>query len=112
MRSPAIHREVRVLAARGWPDRDISEWLDVPRTTVRDIRVARRREGARCPRCWRSATKQVDWSPQRYAELLGFYLGDGYICDAGRTQRLRISPDAKYPYGIARVHGPRRSWAI
>jgi hypothetical protein len=32
-----------------------------------------------------------------YAELLGLYLGDGCISNAGRTQRLRLSLDAKYP---------------
>lgn len=32
-----------------------------------------------------------------YAELLGLYLGDGYISRAGRTHRLRIFLDAKYP---------------
>ena len=32
-----------------------------------------------------------------YAELLGFYLGDGHIVRAGRTSRLRISLDERYP---------------
>jgi hypothetical protein len=32
-----------------------------------------------------------------YAYLLGLYLGDGYICRAGRTYRLRIAMDSRYP---------------
>jgi len=38
-----------------------------------------------------------------YAELLGLYLGDGCIASAGRTQRLRISLDARYPAVVART---------
>jgi len=41
------------------------------------------------------------FTPEDYAELLGFYLGDGCVSDAARTQRLRISLDTKYP-GIIR----------
>ncbi len=37
------------------------------------------------------------FTPEDYAELLGFYLGDGWISDGARTQRLRIALDAKYP---------------
>jgi hypothetical protein len=36
-----------------------------------------------------------------YAELLGFYLGDGWISDLSRTQRLRIALDTKYPKIVA-----------
>jgi hypothetical protein len=32
-----------------------------------------------------------------YTELLGLYLGDGCISEGPRTQRLRLSLDAKYP---------------
>lgn len=38
-----------------------------------------------------------------YAELLGFYLGDGHISDMGRTQRLRISLDTRHPRIVAEV---------
>jgi len=37
------------------------------------------------------------FSYEDYAELLGLYLGDGWISKLPRTQRLRISLDAKYP---------------
>jgi hypothetical protein len=32
-----------------------------------------------------------------YSELLGLYLGDGHILAVGRSHRLRISLDARYP---------------
>src|SRR4051794_34632563 len=98
MRSPMVHREVRRLAARGWSDSDIAEWLGLPRTTVRDIRAPRRptRVQPCCPRCWRPA-RGFDWSSARYAELLAVYLGDGCISELPRTHSLRISLDARYP---------------
>jgi hypothetical protein len=34
---------------------------------------------------------------ERYAELLGLYLGDGHISNHARSQRLRLFLDAKYP---------------
>src|SRR3954452_21406947 len=105
MRSPMVHREVRELADRGWPDRDIAEWLGLPRTTVRDIRAPRCRRAepaARCPRCWQP-TRPVWWWPPRYSELLGFYLGDGCISQLPRTYSLRISLDANYPLVVGQV---------
>src|SRR3954454_8596951 len=102
MRSPAIHRQVRHLAGRGWPDRDIAEWLGVPRTTVRDIRTRRPRADV-CPRCWRPAVNPLAWSPRTYVELLGFYLGDGCIGQVGRTQSLRLSLDPRYPGIVERA---------
>lgn len=69
---------------------------------MRDIRRPRRTtvSGANCPRCWRS-TKPTWFSDDDYAELLGLYLGDGCIAQLPRTQRLRLSFDARYP-GIVR----------
>jgi hypothetical protein len=43
----------------------------------------------------------VRFTPQDYAELLGLYLGDGHISDGARTQRLRLSLDARYPRILA-----------
>src|SRR3954471_15222448 len=98
MRSIETHLAVRDLAAHGWPDRDIAEWLGLPRTTVRDIRAPRRRVAIDlCPRCWQRAPRRINWAPDRYAELLGFYLGDGCIAQVGRSQSLRISLDPRYP---------------
>jgi hypothetical protein len=45
------------------------------------------------------------FTPEDYAELLGFYLGDGWISDLSRTQRLRIALDTKYPKIIASAKG-------
>jgi hypothetical protein len=56
--------------------------------------------GPLCPRCWRRA-RRTEWSGGDYAFLLGLYLGDGYISDGGRSFRLRISLDARYPRVIA-----------
>jgi hypothetical protein len=39
----------------------------------------------------------VRFTPADYAELLGLYLGDGYIGVLLRTERLRIFLDARYP---------------
>ncbi len=41
------------------------------------------------------------FEPGEYAELLGLYLGDGCISPVARTQRLRISLDARYPRVVA-----------
>ena len=44
------------------------------------------------------AGRQADRAlPADYAELLGLYLGDGCISRAGRTARLRLTLDARYP---------------
>jgi hypothetical protein len=41
------------------------------------------------------------FSAEDYAELLGLYLGDGHIARLARTERLRISLDARYPRIVA-----------
>jgi hypothetical protein len=100
---PAIRTEALRLAATGVNDCEIARRLGIARTTVRDWRKPRyvRREVEACPRCWRG-TKRVRFTAGDYAELLGLYLGDGHISQLERTQRLRISLDAKYP-GIVRA---------
>lgn len=35
--------------------------------------------------------------PESYAHLLGLYLGDGWVWEAGRTFGLRLALDARYP---------------
>ena len=61
---------------------------------MRDLRRAP--ESPLCPRCWRRASPCL-WVPADYAFLLGLYLGDGYVCRAGRSFRLRVSLDSRYP---------------
>jgi hypothetical protein len=39
-----------------------------------------------------------------YAEILGLYLGDGHILRVGRSHRLRISLDARYPVIVEDAH--------
>jgi len=94
---PQLRDRVRALAAAGRSDAAIATELGLARTTVRDIRAPRSvlaREV--CPRCWRP-TRPVRFAPGDYAELLGFYLGDGHISTCTRTQRLRIACTLEYP---------------
>ena len=80
----------------GLNDCEISRELGVPRTTVRDMRKPRPRvERPACPRCW-APMREMRFTPGEYAELLGFYLGDGHISRVGRSHRLRISLDAAH----------------
>jgi hypothetical protein len=89
------------MVAAGVNDCEIARRLGVARTTVRDWRepryVPKRAEAAlqTCPRCW-TASRPITCTPADYAELLGLYLGDGYISHGPRTQRLRIYLDARY----------------
>lgn len=96
--------EVRVhiaeLVAIGVNDCEIGRLVGVPRETVRDFRHTIRDGGQlpsrpRCPRCWHPGTA-MEFTSSDYAELLGLYLGDGHIVEAGRTWRLRIFLDAKH----------------
>jgi len=105
MHAPEIHAEVVRLAGSGLRDGAIARALGLPRTTVRDIRVSASRPPAirvRCPRCWRP-TRAVRFTAGEYAELLGFYLGDGHIVRVGRTQCLRVSLDARHARVVADV---------
>ena len=93
------------LIAEGVNDRAISRRLGMPRSTVRDWRrptylKKARGDWAPCPRCWRDG-RPLQFSSADYAELLGLYLGDGFINQQGRTQKLRFHYDAKYPGLIA-----------
>src|SRR4051812_34062033 len=100
---PAIRTQALALVAAGVNDCEIARQLGIARTTVRDWRRPRyvKKGGAvRCPRCW-GPGRPVALDAGDYAELLGLYLGDGCISVLERTQRLRISLDAKYP-GIVR----------
>jgi hypothetical protein len=93
------------LVAQGVNDCEIARRLGVPRATVRDWRKPRyvsRATRATCPRCWRSCPPIV-FTDDDYAELLGLYLGDGHITPMARTERLRISLDAKYPVMNAEI---------
>lgn len=84
------------LVAAGLTDCAVARETGVARTTVRDMRRSAEDPTRRaCPRCWRLA-RPLDFDTARYAELLGFYLGDGHVSAVGRTDRLRISLDARH----------------
>src|SRR6187397_1140741 len=96
------HRALELVAA-GVNDCEVVRQLGVARTTVRQWRWATERGvPARelCWRCWQS-TRRVELTAGDYAELLGLYLGDGHISPMPRSQRLRLSLDAKYPVIVA-----------
>lgn len=98
----AIRDQGAGLIRDGWPDAHVAATLGVPRTTVRDWRLAQSPAFAAClcPRCWHR-TRRLSWTSGDYAELLGLYLGDGHILRVGRSFRLRISLDARYPVIVA-----------
>jgi hypothetical protein len=106
MHAPETRAAALQLVAEGVNDCEIARRLGIPRATIRDWRTPRyvpRVEIPRqtCPRCWRTA-KAMAFSDDDYALLLGLYLGDGCISRMGRTYRLRIHLDTKYP-GIVRA---------
>jgi hypothetical protein len=101
MHPPEVRAEAMTLIEQGLNDCEVARCLGIPRGTIRDWRrptyVPRRQTPLEtCPRCWRAA-KPIRFMPDDYAELLGLYLGDGCISEGARTQRLRLSLDAKYP---------------
>jgi hypothetical protein len=84
-----LHQAALALIAEGVNDCEVSRRLGVPRTTVRDWRNPRYVPKPRevCWRCWRP-TRAMLFSDADYAELLGLYLGDGYVCALPRHSHL------------------------
>lgn len=88
----------RRLFDRGLSDAEVGHHLGLSRRTVgywRDLA-----EWPVCPRCWRRA-KPLEFTSRDYAELLGLYLGDGYINAMPRTYRFRLFLDSKHT-GVVR----------
>jgi hypothetical protein len=103
MHPPHVRAEALALVDQGFNDCEVARRTGIARSTVRDWRrppYQRKSSPPICPRCWRG-TKPIRFTEEDYAELLGLYLGDGYISEGLRTARLRIFLDAKYP-GIIR----------
>ncbi|MEA2171570.1 MAG: hypothetical protein QOF76_4870, partial [Solirubrobacteraceae bacterium] len=96
-----VHQEVRGLARLGMTDTEIARRTGVARSTVRDICKPRPRPEVVCPRCWVPAKALCFSDDERYAYLLGLYLGDGSIARLARTFSFRLSLDAKYPGIVA-----------
>jgi hypothetical protein len=108
MRSVQELRRVQALVELGLNDCAVGRLAGLPRTTVRDWRRSRRWLGqskpigiradqGSCTRCGHPA-HAFDELDERYAYLLGMYLGDGYVVHhRRRVYRLTITLDAKYP---------------
>ena len=99
MHPPEVRAKALALVKDGLNDCEIARRLGIPRRTILDWRrptYVKKPPAAICPRCWRPA-RPMRFTPDNYAELLGFYLGDGHISAGPRTQRLRITLDSKYP---------------
>jgi len=99
MHPPEVREAALALINAGHNDCEVARMLGIPRRTIADWRrptYARLRDVEICPRCWKAA-RPICLSDADYAELLGLYLGDGCISPGGRTSRLRITLDAKYP---------------
>ena len=92
LRHPDENRLALFLAENGFNASRVARYTGIPRSTVRDWM----RNGS--PKGLRGAPIDPSNVPQdAYAYLLGLYLGDGYICRTGRSYRLRIAMDSRYP---------------
>ena len=102
MHAPSIRAQALALILSGLNDCEVARQMGLARTTVRDWRRPPHapRPAGTCPRCWR-ATRVIAFTGEDYAELLGLYLGDGYVVRAGRTYRLRIYLDSRHARVVA-----------
>jgi len=97
------------LSRAGLPDRRIAEVTGASVATVARWRQRYRPGGAprcgglaACPACEESAL-----SAKPYSELLGVYLGAGYIARTkNRSWLLALFQDRRYPGLVARWQGP------
>jgi Homeodomain-like domain-containing protein len=97
-----VRSNALALTSKGLNDCEVARRTGIPRSTIRDWRnpsyVPKAvTHGLLCPRCWQPAYRRIEFTEADYAELLGLYLGDGHIVRAGRTMRLRIFLDVRYP---------------
>jgi hypothetical protein len=101
MHSAAVRAQAMELVHAGLNDCEVARRTGVARTTIRDWRKPRYQrktpagERGTCPRCWTDGPL-MKFSREDYAELLGLYLGDGYIVRLARTHQLRIFLDSRY----------------
>lgn len=107
MRSRAEYEEAKRWLKWGLNDCEVSRMTGVPRSTIRDWRRRGRvtqggMDRSECPIC--QGRRPTD---SAYVYLLGLYLGDGCISPAGRTQKMRVTLDIRYPNIIDRC-----AWAI
>ena len=102
MRSGEEVRLVQLLVHLGLNDCQIARTTGIPRPTVRGWRhgdVPRSTDGGTsCPQCGHPAHDFHTLPRDRYAYLLGLYLGDGHIARHARgVCRLSIYLDQRYP---------------
>ena len=98
MHPPETRARAVALMSLDRSDAEIGSDLCIPRSTIRDWRrpLGPTALSSLCPRCWQRS-RSIDFESAAYAELLGLYLGDGHILRIGRSLRLRLSLDARYP---------------
>jgi hypothetical protein len=104
MHPPSIRQEALALIATGLNDCEVARRLGLPRSTVRDWHrpsYVPKRSAGTCPRCRRATRRRIVFTDVDYAELLGLYLGDGHIVRTGRSDRLRLFLDTRYPQIIS-----------
>ena len=91
----------KALTARGFNDCEISRVTGIPRATVRDWRLGRRKGPCRNSLEDYTGRHRHDFRAlpgPEYSYLLGMYLGDGYIARCHRgVWRLQITSDGRYP---------------
>jgi hypothetical protein len=103
MHSPAVREQAMELVRSGLNDCEVARRTGLPRTTIRDWRRPPPRKPGhalatkrlRCPRCWLLSSRMSFEAPD-YSELLGLYLGDGYIVRLARTSKLRLFLDSRH----------------
>jgi len=98
-RTDSEFEAVKALLATGLSGYAVARATGVPRSTV-----AYWAQRARRHRPWRPA--DPDWRPpdgESYSYLLGLYLGDGHIVEAGCSAYLRITLDLLYEGIIERA---------
>ncbi len=101
MHPPAVREHALQLIRTGLNDCEVARRTGISRTTIRDWRRPRYQPRVPaaprvvCPCCGRSA-RQMTFTPGDYSELLGLYLGDGYLVRMPRTWRFRLYLDSKH----------------
>jgi len=100
--SPAAREHAMRLLRAGHNDCEVARRTGIARTTIRDWRRPRyvprsttARGSVTCPSCWLGG-RPMAFTSDDYAELLGLYLGDGYLVRMARTWRFRLYLDSRH----------------
>ena len=98
-----IRDAAAAMAALGSANRAIARSLGIHHSTVAAWRRSPDARPMACPRCAMPLRRAIRFDAGDYAELLGLYLGDGWISDVSRTRILRVALDASYPGIVGRA---------